>query len=352
MNIAILDFNYTKNHYKFNVQIIKQIATFANVISFVQKDYYESKEFCENNVELIELNLPLINSNPLKNRILMYKNAKIQIKAMKDYNIDAVVILAFEEISYAFINKFFSVPVFLFHHQNTDGINSSLIKRFFFNFYKNKVWHISLDKFIKEGIIGKLKVQSERVINYNHPNVFPLDKNLATCKKDLDVKNVISISNLNCQNVINEIVNFENENKILQKNKIKWVIKSKEKEFNNDFLYVFKGYLDSEKYDEYFQNADLVVLFYEPTYQYRMSGGLMETLNLGKPVVFLNSMLGEIFSVRYPSMVFNVHTIEELFNFIIDFHATDTNHDIEKFKEDYQCEECVKELKNKLSVLI
>jgi hypothetical protein len=161
---------------------------------------------------------------------------------------------------------------FIVHNNNIDRMNASSIKKRAFMLYSKKVNHVFFDLFIKEYALEKLGIPENRAFLLP----YPLNSNDAITEKKYDC---VGISNSNDDEWIKEIINIETTTEPFKKNRCHVILRSKKFTYDNGWLVVKNGWMDDSEYNNYINKAKCIFLPFPKTFQYRMSGSLVDAFS-------------------------------------------------------------------------
>ncbi|NLJ89014.1 MAG: hypothetical protein GX327_09650 [Epulopiscium sp.] len=251
----------------------------------------------------------------------------------KKIDYDFIVVSSFETIMFVIGRYFFKKDdkIILFHHFNTDELNNK-IKAWFFRRYMNKVTHIVFAEFIKDYLINNFDINPKKIfVMPHHMNI--IDEN-TTMKKEFDC---VGLSNSNDEEIISEILQKEKQEKVFKKMGCKVVLKSKIHEFDDGYLKIVKGYLEKEVFDNYINNTQSIYMPFPSSFQYRMSGTLIDALSNGKIVYGSDIPVMRYYSKRHPNICKVVDNADSFINKLLNKkdNISDYTKDFERFKQEH-----------------
>ncbi len=310
-SIGIFDIILPKGHRYLNSKLIDALKG-EYLLSIVDNKGYYEDNISNNykNIKLIDCNLFRYGRYPLINHLIAFINTIIAIVKFKPWKYDIIILFTFDTIDYLLLHLFLrKKKVILIHHDNTSGLRSK-IKCFIFNLYGNKVEHIVFCPVLKEYIINKTKVKSERI----HVIPHPIPDNCLNPKKQNNLcrKIIISTGYANDESLIKEIIRIERETHFFEMNNIYWKIRSKNITYESKNLSIFTSHLTRSEYNSLYDNATAVVLLYNESYAYRFSGALFDGITNNKIVIGPNIAVVKYFSNLYPSMCTTFDGINDL----------------------------------------
>ncbi len=279
MKILYLDFLYPKGHLKQNEIYISLIAKFAKVFVLCDAEKYHLNS---KNVELI-INQDLhIRDGRLLTRLDTVRVMAYSQKVAKMINPDIIFISSYETITYAIFSNFFSKKyrTFILQHSNIDELTNRF-KRILFSIYCKKTNFVVFEDFIKDYIRDKFKVDQQRIF------VLPHQLNHYQYQKSDNIYDCVGLSFSNDEDTISEIIEHETKFETFKNNQKKVILKSRYQKFDNGYLKIINGYIDDETFSDYINNAKSMYIPFPKSFQYRMSGTLIDALSK-KSIVYGN----------------------------------------------------------------
>jgi len=330
MKILYLDFLCPKRHLNLDINQINRLSNIGDIYVVSQKGRYEN---LPPNVRNIEKKSIEIKPGKIRNRASSLKTMLISAIESRKIDHDFIIVSSFETMMFAIGRYLFEKndKIILFHHFNTDEL-SSKIKAFFFRMYMNKVKHIVFSEFIKDYLINKFGI--------NPKNVFVLPHHMNKIKITNDNKNeyrCVGLSSSNDEKVIGDIIHKEEKDELFKKMKIKVVLKSKEFEFDNGYLKVVKGYLEKEVFDDFIDKAQSIYMPFPTSFQFRMSGTLIDALTNSKIVYGSDIPVMRHYSKNYPSICKIVNDADSFIQALLSNENENKKHveEFEKFKSEH-----------------
>ncbi len=345
MKILYLDFMYYTGHIRSNKNFIKALSRFSTVYALTQTNYfdeYDSELADIKSVKLIKKDNLYLSKGQLLNRISSIKIMLVSAIQAKKIKPDYIFVASFDTIAFKFGRFLFGKTenMYLLHTINIDELSNN-IKKKIFNMYKNKVKHIVFEQYMKEHLIANIGIDPGRVFVIPHP----LNDNTQTKTKEIEYK-CVGLSNSNNEEFIANIIKHEQKEQIFKKNSKRVVLKSKEKEFDNGYLKVIKGFLDKNIYDEYINNAECILIPFPENFTYRMSGTLIDAFSNNKIVLGNNIPIINEYARRYPNICKIFENEAEMINKIC-FMKSEENleNKFNEFKNKHSIEELEKSFK-------
>lgn len=305
--MRILYVNFIDNlwgHKRLDENLIEILSTFAEVTVISPNGWYE---YLSSEVKVINYNPKSIFRNI--SRISHYYSLKIMkfaAKLDKKEKYDYIFVASFDTYALALGRLFFKKQnrLYVMHHNNTDMLSRKKVN-FFFKTYVYKVKHIVLEKFIADYLIERYLLSSVNVLILPHP--LYKNKSVSVLKKFV----CVGISNSNDENLIKEIIVSEKENKILEKNNLFVILRSKTQTFDNGYLKVITDYLETDNYNYFINNACSLFLPFPETFKFRMSSSIMDGLSNKTIVIGTDIPMLKTYSKKYPHICYIVKNSDE-----------------------------------------
>lgn len=314
--ILYLDFMYYTGHVRSNKNFIKALGAFSNVFALSQQHYfddYKNELETVESIKIIEKNNLKLSSGQLLNRIsslkVMLQSALLAKKIRPNY----IFVSSFDTIAFKFGRFLFGKTenMYLLHTINIDELSNN-IKRKIFDTYKNKVNHVVFEQYMKDYLINEVRIESDRIFVLPHPLN---ENNESSNSKELEYV-CVGLSNSNDEKLVTELIELEKKKHIFKSNNKKVVIKSKEKEFDNGYLKVLKGFLDKNVYDNYINRTQSVLIPFPKEFCYRMSGTLVDAFSNNKLVLGNDIPIISEYTKKYPDICKKFKNAEEVVNII------------------------------------
>ena len=300
--ILYLDFMYYTGHVRSNKNFIKALCKFSNVYALSQMNYFDEYREELNTLDTIRIiekkNLNLCNGQ-LLNRIsslkVMLQSALLARKIRPNY----IFVSSFDTIAFKFGRFLFGKTenMYLLHTINIDELSNNIMRKIF-ETYKNKVNHVVFEQYMKDYLINEIGIESNRIFVLPHP----LNENSESSSvKELEYA-CVGLSNSNDEELIDTLIELEKEKSIFKSNCKKVILKSKDKEFDNGYLKVFKGFLDKNVYDNYINKSECVIVPFPKVFRYRMSGTLVDAFSNDKIILGNDIPIIQTYAKKYPEI--------------------------------------------------
>lgn len=286
---------------RLNSNIINSLSEFSDVYVLCTKGWYDELKIKPK--QIFEYMYP---EKSIKNnkRILEYSlslyNLKLAAKYQKKFHFDYLLFASYETIGMCFAKAFFHddlSKIFILENDNVDRINKRRFKRKCYDKYKNKVHHITLSPFISEALIKKFGVRENLVFSIPHPlNNMSKEDNIPETQTEFDC---VGISNSNSEELIEQCINAEMQTNFFKDNGLHCVLRSKKQTFDDKYLQVIKGYLEDKDYYHYINSAKSILILFPSTFQYRMSGSMIDAFSNRKIILGTKIPAIEYYSKSY-----------------------------------------------------
>lgn len=337
-----LDFLYPWGHIYQNDYYIRALSEFGKVYVVCPPNRYTNMP---SNVELIESDTLTIKKGRIKTRISSLKAMLISSMVARRIRPHYIFVASYDTIVFA-IGRFFFArqnDLYLLHHANVDELNNK-IKRILFETYKQKVSHIVFEDFIKYHLVKEFGIDKNKVYILPHQ----LSQNLKTVSVT-NKYDCVGLSTSNDEDFISQVIEKEIQEELFKKANCKVILKSKVSEYDNGYLKVIKGYLDRDIYNQYLSKCICICLPFPPSYQYRMSGFLVDGLSNDKIVLGTNIPIIQHYSKKYSRICKIFNSVEEFYNIILTINSNCSERvtsDFERFKNDHSNDRIMKALRD------
>ncbi|QIK59604.1 glycosyltransferase family 4 protein [Dysgonomonas sp. HDW5A] len=313
MEIVIFDAIYPLGHRGLNKKLVSIMSKDYNLILLNNNKFYKDVNF--ENVTIKNSRFVSYSNNNVWNIFLYLINVFIAWIALFQNKFDKVIFFTFDTVGFFFCRfLFFNKNISLFHHNNTDHLQNPM-KRKIFSMYMNKVNHIVFAGYIKDYLVNEIKVDPSKVFVLTHPII---DKCLVEKENDRSQQKesetiYIGLGYSNDQKIINDIIQYEEQTKILEEHNIKLILRSQINVFDSKNIKVIKGFLSREEYDQYYNQSSGLIVLYPSYYKCRYSGSILEAFNSKKRVFGNKIPIVDFFSNNYPENCIEFGSIRELF---------------------------------------
>lgn len=282
MRILVCEHFTAEGHANLFVNVCKLLVQGGyEVIAVVPQNFTKDLSFCDvRRMDLRYYSDEYPQGSGLKKMLYSLRVQKYVSKLYKKEYITATFVVTYDEIALAigtylgFIKGIF----FVFQNNNPDKINISQLHRFSYNLIKNRVYSVVLGGFIKDFLVSSLSTNPGKVLVLPHPMNL-VDNNIVA---DIDC---VGISNSNDESIIEKIINLEIEKELFKKNDLKVLLKSQKHKFNNGNLVIISGFIDASLYDDYIARAKCILIPFPNSFNYRISGTLIDALSNRKNVI-------------------------------------------------------------------
>lgn len=300
--MEILYFNalYQQGHRYMDKKNIYNLSCISKLTVLEPRGWYD--ETLENVVYYRSALKEKKNARRIDSWICALKNCREAAKLARKLGIDIIVFGEYELITIPIAIKFFprKAKIIVYNHNNVDQLENSAIKRLVINRLKNKIYHCTLEPFIKEYLVEKYGLKEERIFVWPHP-IERKDK----YSGDSIIYDCVGISNSNDGEIIKSICDNEIKSGRIKENGLKVILRARGAEkFDNGFLRTLNGWLSQEEYEEYFNRSRSILIPFPQSFKYRISGAVFDGLINKKIVIGSDIPLMRYYSKKYPSLCF------------------------------------------------
>lgn len=321
MNILFIDLLCPEGHKDINLfllEILNEIKD-IKIIDTVFKEGYLNESKRKINKTYFFPEKFFNYKNNLDSRL---KNIKKIKWIFNNINLDLynlVLISSYETISFSLAwRKKYKPRILIFNHNNIDELND-LVKRFFFKKIPINIEHIVYEKFIKDYLIS-LNIKNKIWINH-HPLDITKRKNVLNNDSIEDKQFFIfAPSGSNDDKIIRNLIN-NRKRKNLIKEKIKFFIKSKNINFEDEQMKVTNQRISYNEYIYNFNKANLVALLFNENFSYRVSGVLFDSFVFKKKVLFSKNLFSDYYLSKYRDLGDQFKSIDEFIELINDYYV-------------------------------
>ncbi len=322
--IMYCDFMYYSGHKRSNKNFIKALSQISSVHVLSQKNYfseYKEELLALKNMKFIEKDNFELKNGQLTNRLSSLKIMYLTGKYIKKIQPSHIFVSSFDTVTFN-VGKIFLGElnkVYLLHTINIDELLNDTKFRFF-DSYKNQVNHLVFEQYMADYLVTR-GVEESRVFVIPHP----LNDNTDSVNMKKEFK-CVGLSNSNDEDLIKKLVQYEIENSVFKNKEQKVVLKSKEIEFDNGYLKVFKGFLETDVYDNYINKSEFILIPFPTEFKYRMSGTLVDAFSNEKVVIGNNIPIIKHYSENYPEICKVYNNVDEIvkeFDDVFEFEKID-----------------------------
>lgn len=328
MKILIADMQYPKGHLSFNKHIIDIISSDHEVTVINTQDFYKN---IDNEVIKID-NFWFPKRFDLAKRIAYSYNLLLLKNKIKNIEYDYIIFLSYENVALSFVYKKFK-NVVIFHHNNIDLLKSSYeLGRF--KKYMNKVQHVVMAEFIKDGLIKKTSVQPNQVTVVNHP-LMETSSTIEISGKDekTEKRLFVGLGLGNDELLVKDIIDVELKTRLLEKNNIQLVLRSKQYNVDEVGIKVFNSFLPYDEYLDMYSKSSGCLLCYPMSFENRFSGSFMNAFQSRKKIIATENPMGTYLKNEYPINSDTIKNAEDLINKLINFDENFSEVEYDKFKD-------------------
>ena len=336
--------NYNIGQRRMDENIIRELAKIAEVYVVAPKNWYAHEIDGAKYIyyeAASEISNKRIDSYIKDTKIIFYAN-----KLYNQYKFDSCIFASYETAVFSLwliINQSVLKHSFIIHNNNIDRFNVVPLKKKLFSLYAEKVNHIVLENFIGDYLADEMKIIRQKIFYLPHP----LNQNNIRSERYYDC---VGISNSNDDAWIKRIIEIEEQRHTFQNNNCKIILRSKEYTYKDNYLTVIKGWLDDSQYNDYINKAKCIFLPYPPSFQYRMSGSVVDAFSNYTAVIGSKIPLFEYYAEKYGSICKIANSPDDFCQKVISFTINEnTKKMFEKFNNDHSNEQIKKSLAEMLT---
>lgn len=320
--VLVLDFTIQKGHININKAYIEALKKSFEVKLMTSNSYANKLGFKNDYVipeELLKAKNRYYYAIHLAQAIRYVKR-----NVLNKHKFDAIVILGFENISFAFAWRFIRQKTFAFIHNN---LTRKSLSSFCFKFISRRVSFLMLEDYLVKELKPKIK---NKLLAVPHP-INPKVLNLPVNNTQIVEGQIFCPS---ARSDINEVNRFKT--KILEQNKYKLILKAEEELITEKVIQ--KPFFDN--YFELMLESEYVLIPFE--FDLRVSGVFYEAMALNKKVLTTKNsrLFMKEMQKLYPNSVWIVESIEDINRIQIDEQIKNKEH---KSFIEYQSNETISE---------
>lgn len=248
--------------------------------------------------------------------LINHEEASIFIKTVLELDhinkFDYIIVSTIDLIAFApFIKRFQNLQrIFLITHSAQLYENKMLWA--LFRHIKDHINYIAMEPKSIEYLNRTYGINKKR-IHYIPHMLNPINRELGT---NIELYDVVGISNSNDDREIRKIIELEEKEQFFKKNGIRAIFRSRDFEYNNGNLKVFKGRmgLTSDEYYTYVTKAKVMVLPFSAEFGLRSSGTIMDAFSQGIPIIGNPFMTMVQYNKQVPNICKLYTTMDELKN--------------------------------------
>ena len=274
-----------------------------------------------------------------------YQYLRAAAKLNRKNKYDHIIFASYHPYVSAFIPFFFKRldNIYAMNHNNIDYLDVSAKARKVFSLYGRKINHVVFEEFIADYLSKTYKILPNQIFVVPHPMNQIFDKH--PVKYDC-----VAISNSNDEAWIESLIKYEKETRVLSKNGLKVVLRSKEYDFDNGALKVINGYLEDEQYYDYICSSKYIFMAFPETFKYRMSGTIVDALSNSIPVIGTDIPLIRSYEKEFKSIVVCAKNPKDLVEVLKNKGASNEEQFV-RFKEEHSTESITNSLKKMIGVI-
>ncbi len=326
--VLVTEMLYPEGHKACNEARLRIISEFADIILIDDGVYYSKMNLPETIRHIyvshrmpskhvfykVKRFVPFLKFSPLESLAYLWLLVKVAAKTLF-IRYDAVLLLSVRTDALALGRLLFKKTVSVVHHNDLDRLLLKPLDLKFFNVYKNKINHIVIADFIKNGLIKQFNVSAERVFVVHEALVsFKSVKEVRFSEK----KNLILGLGQTCdESVLKDLIRLDES--CLCDLPFKILMRNKSIEYEGRNLRIINSYLSRDVYNQLLIEAKACVLFYPKEYNLRYSGIIGDSLEYGLSVYGNDIPVVRYYSEMYPK---TCHIIDKPSNLFEEIQKT------------------------------
>lgn len=359
MKLLVSEVLYPEGHKYYNERLIKVLSTIGEILLLDDGAYYDQMNLPNNVIRerivhkepsvekfyKLRKYLPFIKYEPLLlwSYIKYYRRIS---KIAKKNKIKNIILLTVQNNALSLSLQFFKgMNVYVFHHNDIDAINRRPIDTKLFKRSMNRVYHMVLAQFIKDGLVELTGVESDRVFVIHEPSSIGNSvENISFIERE---RIFVGLGDTCEETIINDFQKIDKE--ISTQLPYKIILRNKIIEYNGNNLKIIKGYLTREEFDYYLTKAICCLVFYPDSFKMRYSGIIDDALNNGMRVYGTDIPVMHYFAKEYPESCHILKNIKDCFTTLQDNPRTANPNEVRRFIESHSFEYVKNQLVKALS---
>lgn len=309
MRLLVAEILYPEGHKALDNGLIELLAE-ENEIDLVDNRGFFKKLACSELCHLI--NIPQFFSNRLEPLIsfLFILNYIILAFAVRKKRYDKVILLSIRNDSFFWVYPLFRKRhICVFHHNDIDRTLDRPYEKFLFKRLQNRIQHVVLADFIKEGMI--------KILHTNEGNVsIVYQPKTGECKPKVfepyfkEERYIIGLGRATNEDFLRQLI--ETDKSFSGRFNYKIIIRSKHIRYSSERLLITTDLYSREEFDRIMHHASACLAFYD-NYNLRYSGIIDDALSIGKPVIGNDIPVIRYFFEKYEGCCHIIHSTLDLF---------------------------------------
>ena len=270
-------------------------------------------------------------------RLQFLKRMRLAAKTSKKIKADLVYISTYKTSVFPFGLLFFHKKnrIVVVENNNIDLLKDK-VNRITYSLFANKVHHLVYEPFFKDYLVSKISVKEHLIHFVPHLQYFDTVSNNSS-QEQYKSYDCIAISGSNDSCFVQELVNLEKKYRVFENNRISVRIKCKSIEYHSEFLEVNGDFIKDKEYNYLYNSCKVVLVPFPLSYEYRMSGCIVDAFSYHKPVISNNIKLSEFYSRKYGFIIRTVNSPMEMIYsiFLLIKEEKDYQYDFSAFEYDH-----------------
>lgn len=309
MKLLVAEVLYPEGHKALDNRLIELLAEDNDVDLVDSKGFFKDLP-CSRLCNLI--NLPQFFSNKLEPLIslLFIINYLILAFAIRKRKYDKIILLSVRNDSLFWVWPFFCRRnIAVFHHNDIDRTLGRPFEKFLFTKLQNKIQHVVLADFIKDGMVRNLHTKDDKVSIVYQPKIGN-DKvtNLEPYFKE--DKYFVGLGRSTNEDFLYQLIETDKQYSGTLNYKI--IMRSKNIKYSSERLLITTDFYSREDFDRIMQHASACIALYN-SYNLRYSGIIDDSLSIGKPVIGNDIPVFRYFFEKYKGCCHIITSASDLF---------------------------------------
>ena len=310
MRLLVVEILYPEGHKALDNRLIELLAEDNEIDLIDNRDFFK-KLSCSKLCNLISI--PQFFSNRLEPLIslLFVINYIILAFAIRKKKYDKVIFLSIRNDSFFWVYPLFRKQhICAFHHNDIDRTLGRPYEKFLFKRLQNRIQHVVLADFIKDGMIKSLNTDKDKISIVYQPKIG--DGQLQDVFEPFfdEKKYVIGLGRSVNEDFLRQLI--ETDKSFSGKLNYKIIMRSKNIRYSSERLLITTDFYSREEFDRIMHNASACIALYN-SYNLRYSGIIDDALSIGKPVIGNNIPVFRYFSEKYKGCCHIIDSASDLF---------------------------------------
>lgn len=309
MRLLVAEILYPEGHKALDNRLVELLAE-DNEIDLIDNRGFFRNLPCSKLCNI--LNIPQFFSNRLEPLIslLFIVNYIILAFAIRNRKYDKIILLSVRNDSLFWVYPLFRQQhIAVFHHNDIDRVMGRPFEKFLFKRLQNKIQHVVLADFIKDGMINEFKTDEDRISVVYQPKIGTSSIMTQMPFFD-DEKYIIGLGRSTNEDFLLQLI--EEDKKRSGKLCYRIIMRSKNIQYSSERLLITTDFYSREEFDRILCHASACVALYN-SYNLRYSGIIDDSLSIGKPVIGNDIPVFRYFYEKYKGCCHIIFSASDLF---------------------------------------